>query len=53
MHSPRGFFQGDELHGSLESPRIPRLQPRRTIGIQPREEFHTRLKLEESFGEPV
>ena len=30
-----------------------RLQPRRTIEIQPREEFHTRLKLEESFGEPV
>ena len=53
MHSPRGFFQGDELRGSLESPRIPRLQPRRTIGIQPREEFHTRLKLEESSGEPV
>ena len=53
MHSPRRFFQGGELHGSSESPRIPRLQPMRTIGIQPRDEFNTGLKLEESSGEPV
>jgi len=53
MHSLRRFFQGGELHGSSESPRISRLQPRRTVGIQPREELYTRLKLEESSGEPV
>ncbi|XP_006599953.1 uncharacterized protein [Glycine max] len=53
MHSPRRFFQGYKLHGSSESPRIPRLQPRRTVEIQPRDEFHTGLKLEESSGEPV
>jgi len=53
MHSLRRFFQGGELHGSSESPRIPRLQPRRTIRIEPREEFHIGIKLEESSGEPV
>ena len=53
MHSPRRFFQGSELHGSSESPWIPRLQPRRTTAIQPRDEFDTRLKLEESSREPV
>jgi len=53
MHSPRRFFQGGELHGSSESPWILRLQPRRTGGIQPREKFHTGLKLEESSEEPV
>jgi len=39
--------------GAQKPPQIPRLQPRRTAGIQSREEFHTGLKLEESFGEPV
>jgi len=53
MHSPRRFFQDSELLGSSELPWVPRLQPMKTAGIQPREEFHTRLKLEESFGEPV
>ena len=28
-------------------------EPRKTTGIQPREEFHTGLKLEESFREPI
>ena len=53
MHSPERFFQGGELHGSSESPRIPSLQPRRTARIQPREEFDIGLKLEESSGELV
>jgi len=34
-------------------PWIPRLQSRRTIGIQLREQFHIGLKLEESSREPV
>ena len=45
--------RGYKLHGSSKLPQIPRLQPRRIIGIQPREKFHTGLKLEESSREPI
>jgi len=53
VYSPRRSFQGRELHGNTESPRIPRLQPRRTAEIQSREELHTRLKLEEPSGKSI
>ena len=37
MYSPRRSFQGSKLHRNTESPRIPRLQPRRTVRIQPKD----------------
>ena len=53
MYTSRRFFHGGELHRSSESPQIPRLQPRKTAKIQPREEFHIGPKLEDSSGELV